>query len=136
MAIRIGERVELVAEGAWFEKFSWSRQLLDPGLPQDRGAPVFAIACTVVNLDHQAGVVVKAPMVAGMVRAESTKGSKYSSRGRMWSRFWKSVRRAGAPGGSGSCRFGAFANSRSQWTTSISLTSCSGPPRSSASRCG
>jgi hypothetical protein len=60
MAIRIGERVELVAEGAWFEKFSWSRQLLDPGLPQERGAPAFAIACTVVNLDHQAGVVVKA----------------------------------------------------------------------------
>jgi hypothetical protein len=54
MAIRIGERVELVVEGAWFEKFSWSRQLLDPGLPQERGAPAFAIACTVVNLGHQA----------------------------------------------------------------------------------
>jgi hypothetical protein len=60
MAIRIGERVELVVEGAWFEKFSWSRQLLDPGVPQERGAPAFAIACTVVNLGHQAGVLVKA----------------------------------------------------------------------------
>ena len=60
MAIRIGERVELVVEGAWFEKFSWSRQLLDPGLLQERGAPAFSIGCTVVKLDHQAGVVVKA----------------------------------------------------------------------------
>jgi hypothetical protein len=59
MAIRIGERVELVVEGAWFEKFSWSRQLLDPGLPQERGAPAFAIACTVVNLGHQAGIVAR-----------------------------------------------------------------------------
>jgi hypothetical protein len=60
MAIRIGDRVELVVEGAWFEKFSWSRQLLDPELRQERGAPAFAIACTVVNLGHQAGVVAKA----------------------------------------------------------------------------
>ena len=60
MAIKIGERVELVVEGAWFEKFSWSRQLLDPELGQERGAPAFAIACTVVNLGHQAGLVARA----------------------------------------------------------------------------
>jgi hypothetical protein len=29
MAIRIGDHVELIVEGAWFEKFSWSRQLLE-----------------------------------------------------------------------------------------------------------
>ena len=60
MAIKIGERVELVVEGAWFEKFSWSRQLLDPELGQERGAPAFAIACALVNLGHQAGVVARA----------------------------------------------------------------------------
>jgi hypothetical protein len=59
MAIRIGERVELVVEGGWFEKFSWSRQLLNPELSQERGAPAFAIACTVVNLSHLAGVVAR-----------------------------------------------------------------------------
>jgi hypothetical protein len=32
MGIRDGERVELVVEGAWFEKFAWSRQLLNPEL--------------------------------------------------------------------------------------------------------
>jgi hypothetical protein len=59
MAIREGDRVELVVEGAWFEKFSWSRQLLDPELKQARGAPAFAIACTVVNLSHLAGIVAR-----------------------------------------------------------------------------
>jgi hypothetical protein len=59
MAIREGERVELVVEGAWFEKFSWSRQLLDPELTQARGAPAFAIACTVVKLGHLAGIVAR-----------------------------------------------------------------------------
>ena len=59
MPIREGERVELVVEGAWFEKFSWSRQLVDPESSQQRGAPAFAIACTVVNLGHVAGVVAR-----------------------------------------------------------------------------
>ena len=59
MAIREGDRVELVVEGAWFEKFSWSRQVLDPELKQARGAPAFAIACTVVNLGHPAGIVAR-----------------------------------------------------------------------------
>jgi hypothetical protein len=59
MAIREGDRVELVVEGAWFEKFSWSRQLLDPELKQARGAPAFAIACTVVTLSQLAGIVAR-----------------------------------------------------------------------------
>lgn len=59
MAIRDGERVELVVEGAWFEKFAWSRQLLNPELGQERGAPAFAIACTVVNLAHLVGIVAR-----------------------------------------------------------------------------
>jgi hypothetical protein len=59
MAIREGDRVELVVEGAWFEKFSWSRQILDPELKQARGAPAFAITCTVVNLGHPAGIVAR-----------------------------------------------------------------------------
>ena len=59
MAIREGDRVELVVEGAWFEKFSWSRQVLDPELKQARGAPAFAIACTVVNVSHLAGIVAR-----------------------------------------------------------------------------
>jgi hypothetical protein len=59
MAIREGDRAELVVEGAWFEKFSWSRQVLDPELKQARGAPAFAIACTVVNLGHPAGIVAR-----------------------------------------------------------------------------
>jgi hypothetical protein len=71
-----------VVEGAWFEKFSWSRQLLDPELGQERGAPAFAIACTVVNLGHQAGLVAKAH---GSWDGEGGKheGSKFSSRERM-----------------------------------------------------
>ncbi len=60
MAIRDGERVELVVEGAWFEKFSWSRQLLNPELRQERGAPAFAIACAMVNFGHPAGIVARA----------------------------------------------------------------------------
>jgi hypothetical protein len=59
MGIGDGERVELVVEGAWFEKFAWSRQLLNPELEQRAGAPAFAIACTVVNVNHLAGVIVK-----------------------------------------------------------------------------
>jgi len=59
MAIREGDRVELVVEGSWFEKFSWSRQVLDPELKQARGAPAFAIVCTVVNLGHLAGIVAR-----------------------------------------------------------------------------
>ena len=59
MGIRDGERVELVVEGAWFEKFAWSRQLLNPELDQRAGAPAFAIACMVVNVNHLAGVIVK-----------------------------------------------------------------------------
>ena len=59
MAIRDGERVELVIEGAWFEKFPWSRQLLDPTLNQRPGAPAFAIASMIVRLDHPAGILVK-----------------------------------------------------------------------------
>ena len=30
MGIRDGEWVGLAVEGAWFEKFAWSRQLLNP----------------------------------------------------------------------------------------------------------
>jgi hypothetical protein len=59
MGIRDGERVELVVEGAWFEKFPWSRQLLNPQSGQRSGAPAFAIAGIAVNLTHLAGAIVK-----------------------------------------------------------------------------
>jgi hypothetical protein len=50
---------ELVVEGAWFENFPWSRQLLNPQLDQRSGAPAFAIAGIAVNVNHLAGVIVK-----------------------------------------------------------------------------
>lgn len=59
MPIQDGERAELVVDSAWFEKFPWSRQLLDPELGQQHGAPAFAIACTLVNVSHLAGVMAK-----------------------------------------------------------------------------
>ena len=59
MGIKDGERVELVIEGAWFEKFPWSRQFLNPQLDQRSEAPAFAIAGMIVTVSHQAGVIVK-----------------------------------------------------------------------------
>jgi hypothetical protein len=59
VGIKDGERVELVIEGAWFEKFPWSRQFLNPQLDQRSGAPAFAITGMIVMVSHQAGVIVK-----------------------------------------------------------------------------
>ena len=56
MRMRENDRVELVIDAPWFEKFPWSRQLLDPHLGQRAGAPAFAVTGTLGELGHPAGL--------------------------------------------------------------------------------